>query len=338
MLNKLKNIDYRYYIGIAIVAIAIVFGALYLIRAPKTTEAAPWFNNDWTYRQAITATNNSNYDAINIPYLIIIDTATLISDSKMNSDGSDIRILNQNNDIIRYQIEESTLNTTTTGIWFEATVPADSSFIYHVYYGNSSASAYSFTSDIDSVVNDGETIEMKDGFGYSTSGSVGRISDIRKDSTNLGVDGHFRHTTSYPGNWWDDRTFARTLLASGPLFVEVQYEDTNYGNYSSFGTIIKMFDNGYAEKRVYMNYNTSGSEELYYYLRFDTDTRNSVWVNGSGTLIDQAENSGNLYQADLGDSWFGQRWTVSGHYGGTIVTENNSYSESCLPIRVSASS
>jgi len=41
-------------------------------------------------------------------------------------------------------------------------------------------------------------------------------------------------------------------------------------------------------------------------------------------LVDQAANSGTLTEASLGDSWFGQRWTVSGNYGGTIVRKNGS--------------
>ena len=331
--NKMKNFNFssksifkkklklKKVVTIFVVILGLV--AIYFIFQGQEAKAE-WFNDNWMYRQKITANNNSDFDATDVPYKVLIDTSTLITNGKMQSDGDDIRITNKGGQIVRFQIEESTLNTSETGIWFEATVEDNGLANYYLYYGNPSVPSISFSSDVESESGDGATVEMKDGFGYSNSTTYGRISDIRKNGTNLGVDGAYRHTASYPGSWWDDRAFARTLLATGPLFVEVQFEDTNYGNYSSFGTIVKMFDNGFVADRVYMNYNNSGTEELYYYLRFASSTRNSVWVNGSGTLVDQAENSGNLYQADLGDSWFGQRWTATGYYGGTIVTENNS--------------
>jgi len=303
----------------------MIFGLIiiYFIFQGKEVRAE-WFNDNWMYRQKITANNNSNFDATDVPYKVLVDTSTLITDGKMQSDGDDIRIINESGQIVRFQTEESTLNTSETGIWFEATVEDNGSASYYLYYGNPSAPSLSFSNDVESESGDGAIVKMKDGFGYSTHTTHGKLSDVRKNGTNLGINGASRNTDSYPGSWWDDRAFARTLLATGPLFVEVQFEDTNYGHYSSFGTIVKMFNNGFVANRVYMNYNNSGTEDLYYYLHFDSGTRNSVWVNGSGTLVDQAEDSGTLYQADLGDSWFGQRWTATGHYGGTIVTENNS--------------
>lgn len=307
-----------------IIIIAILSGSIWFafLRGPKSQAA--WWNDSWAYRKSITVSNNSTYVASNIPYRVILDTQSLISAGKMKSDGSDLRVVDINGKSVRFQLEKSTLNTSTTGIWIEGNVDAKNSAAYFIYYGNQQALAQNFASDVSSVVNDGETVEMKDGYGYSTNASYGKISDMRKDGTNLGVNGTYRYTDSYPGNWWDDRQFSRTLLSQGPMFVEVKYEDTNYGSYSSFGTIVKMFRNGFVEEMVYMNYNASGTENLYYYLNFDTATRNSVWVNGSETLVDQAADSGTLYQADLGDNWFGQRWTADGRYGGTIINKNNS--------------
>jgi len=307
-----------------VIIIAILSGSIWFafLRVPKSQAA--WWNDSWAYRKSVTVSNNSTYAASNIPYRVILDTQSLISAGKMKSDGSDLRVVDINGKSVRFQLEKSTLNTSTTGIWIEGNVDAKNSAAYFIYYGNQQASQQNFASDISSVANNGETVEMKDGYGYSTDASYGKISDMRKDGTNLGVNGTYRYTDSYPGNWWDDRQFSRTLLSQGPMFVEVKYEDTSYGSYSSFGTIVKMFRNGFTEEMVYMNYNASGTENLYYYLNFDTATRNSVWVNGSGTLVDQAADSGTLYQADLGDNWFGQRWTADGKYCGTIINKNNS--------------
>lgn len=323
MFTKIQKVPIKLLLTLVFILLASIVFLLRLRQKPETVEAG-WWNDSWHYRQPITTTNGSAYSATDVPYRLIVDTQTLISSNKMQSDADDIRIVDKNGDTIRYQVELSTLNTTQTGIWLEADVPANSSEIYYIYYGNPSASAPDFDSDVTSVSGDGETVEMIDGFGYSTSTTHARVSDVRKDGTNLGVNGNYHHTTGYPGNWWDDRSFTKTLLASGPLFVEVKFEDTNYGSYSSLGTNIKMFKNGFVETRLFMNYNTSGTDTLYYYLHFDNDTRNSVWIDGSEVLSDIDANSGTLYQANLGDNWFGQRWTATGYYGGTIVRKNNS--------------
>jgi hypothetical protein len=315
------NSTQRLFGNVILGGIFIIFG-LWIVTSllnPEQTKAA-WWNDSWRYRQSVTATNTSPFAAANIPYRILIDTASLITSGKMKADGSDIRIVNNKGKAVRFQIEQSTLNTTQTGIWFDATVQSDNKAVYFIYYGNNQAQAVTFPSDIASNVSSGTTVTTKDGFEYSTSTAYGRISDIKKDGTNLGVNGAYRNTTGYPGNWWDDRTFTRTQLAAGPMFVEIKFEDTGYGDYSSFGTIIKMFKNGFIENQVYLNYNASGSDTLYYYLNYDNGTRNSVWVNGSGTLVDQGPNSGALNRAALGDNWFGQRWTDTGNYGGTIIS------------------
>lgn len=323
LIYHLKSQKNPYILITTLAIILILAPAIYfLTKNPKQTEAA-WFNDSWMYRKKIIIGNQSSYTLTDIPYITELDTATLITDGKLQSDGDDIRVIDNHGQLVKFQVEQSSLNTSETGIWFEADVQPDSSAIYYVYYGNSSTQGVDFDSDIASV-GDGTTVTTNDGFTYTTSTSYGRISDIQKDSVNLGVNGTYRETDSYPGTWWNDRAFTRTLMASGPLFAEVKMSDTAYGHYSSYGTVIHIFDNGFVHNRVYMNYNDSGSEDLYYYLNFDTDTRNSVWIDSSESLINQGTDSGTLYENDLGHSWFGQLWTGSGHYGGNIVYKTGS--------------
>ena len=295
---------------------------------PKQKVSAAWWNDGWNYRKAVSISNSTSFDATNIPYKITLDTASLITAGKLQADADDIRIVDQYGKIVRSQVEKKTLNTSTTRIWFEATVKSNRSSSYYIYYGNSSATAPTFESDINtfSSTSTSATIEMKDGFGYTTATSNGgRITNIRKNSTSLGINGNIPYSTSYPGAWWNGATFTQTILNStGPLFVEVTYDAGATGSYSSSSSTTKVFDNGFAETQFFVTYNTSGSENFYYYLSFDTGTRNSVWVDASGTLIDQATNSGTLYETNLGQNWFGQRWTSTGNYGGTIITKNGS--------------
>ena|GEM_PF-646076 len=324
LMRKLNSTQ-RLFVNMIVVGVLLVFGVFIATSFlnPEQTKAA-WWDQSWLYRQTVTATNSSPYSATNTPYRILIDTSTPIAAGKLKADGSDLRIINSNGSPVRFQIEQSTLNTTETGIWFDATLGSNSSSLYYIYYGNNSATTPPFTSDIASDTSSGTTVTTNDGYQYSTSTSYGRISDIKKDNVSLGVSDPYKNTGSYPGSWWDDRTFTRTELAQGPLFVEVKFSDTAYGNYSSYGTIVKMFKNGFSESQVFLNYNASGSEQLYYYLPFTNGTRNSVWVNAAGTLVDQSTNSGTLFRSDLKDGWFGQRWTDTGNYGGTILSSNTS--------------
>ena len=304
--------------------IPIVF--LIRINQKRDTVSAAWWNETWRYRIAFTATNNSNFDAVNIPYRLTLDTATLIAAGKMQNSGDDIRIIDiSTGEIIRFQVEQNTLNTTATGIWFDATIISKNSKQYYLYYGNSTATAETFTTDFSNVASDGSTVTSIDNYTYNTTNtSHPRVSYISKNGTDLGARGNMLWTSSYSGNWWDDMPFTRTLLASGPLFVEIKMEDTDYGNYSSYGSIAMVFKNGFVHTRTYMNYSVSTSEHLYYFLSLVSGTRNSLWINSSGTLIDQTENSPTLYESDLGANWFGQRWTDTGNYVGTIITKNGS--------------
>lgn len=325
-MKHLQKIPYKILFAVLFLAVA---GIVFFLKIGSKTDkvSAAWWNDNWRYRKAISVVNNTDFDATNIPYKITLDTQTLITNNKLQADADDIRILDSEGKIVRSQVEQHTLNTDDTIIWFETTVESNSTSFYYIYYGNLSVSAEIFETDIESIDSTSTTVtaEMKDGFGYSSSASYAKITDIRKDSLNLGVDGNRHHSGSYPGNWWNDRTFTQTILDSdGPLFIEVNYSDSDYGSYSSFGTNIKIFDNGFAETQIFTNYNTSGSESFYYYLSFLSGTRNSVWIDESGNLVDQDTNSGTLTESSLGQSWFGQRWTDTDIYGGTIITKNGS--------------
>ena len=295
---------------------------------PENKVSAAWWNDGWSYRQAITVANNTSFDAENIPYKINLDTASLITAGKLQTDADDIRIIDSNGKIIRSQVEKDTLNTANTKIWFEATVKSNSASSYYIYYGNSSVTAPTFETNLQTFTNTATTatITMKDGFSYTIStANGGRVTDVKKNSSSLGIAGNIMYSSSYPGNWWNSAAFTQTVLnSSGPLFAEINYGAGTTGSYSAYGTNHKIFNNGFVETQISVTYNASGSENFYYYLSFANGTRNSVWVNNSGTLVDQSANSGSLTESSLGQNWFGQRWTDTGIYGGTIITKNGS--------------
>ncbi|MCH8902491.1 MAG: DUF2341 domain-containing protein [Bacteroidetes bacterium] len=107
-------------------------------------------NHEWKYQVPIAIMENSASSLSNYQVLITIDTQTPISSGKMNTDGSDIRFIQDCTDSIflDYYIQ-SYLNTDSTVIWVRVpSIPASDSTTIYMLYGNSSAIA---TSNVDST-------------------------------------------------------------------------------------------------------------------------------------------------------------------------------------------
>ncbi|MFC1925980.1 DUF2341 domain-containing protein [Chloroflexota bacterium] len=97
-----------------------------------------WYDIAYGYRKPITI-NNTGSTLTDYQVKITVDTETLIGQSKMQSDGDDIRFTSSDGSTgIDYWIE-SGIDTDSTIIWVEApSVPNGDSTIY-IYYGNSGA-------------------------------------------------------------------------------------------------------------------------------------------------------------------------------------------------------
>jgi hypothetical protein len=108
---------------------------------PTQTEAA-WWNEGWLYRQRVDITNNESTDLTDFQVKITLDTATLITAGKLQSDCDDIRITDHQGNEIPFWVEENDpgCNDTATEIWVKIpTLPADDGVVY-LYYGNASSS------------------------------------------------------------------------------------------------------------------------------------------------------------------------------------------------------
>jgi len=197
MLNKLKNVskqsllyvlkqlDYKYYIGlrpygpigpeglrpkrplglvgIVLIALAIVFSILYLIRAPKSAEAE-WFNDGWYYRQTISITNSSTAQtSIQVKVLDGEDLSALVTAGKLQADLDDLRFTDLNGNILKYWIEDGT--NASVDVWAVIDyVPADGVTVY-MYYGNASATGVSSVTDINQA---GGTLSTISGYRIHT--------------------------------------------------------------------------------------------------------------------------------------------------------------------------
>ncbi len=169
---------YGIYLLTAFFAVLLIFYLLWLARPQLVLADAP---DSTQYRRAVQITNTgsalSNYQV-----LVTVDTATLISQGRLQNDCDDLRFQDSNDTTnLDYWIENSGANgcnTASTRIWVEVpSINANATKTIYLYYGNPSASAgsngaatFPFFDDFDSF-NSSIWTSTAGGSGYSLSGS-----------------------------------------------------------------------------------------------------------------------------------------------------------------------
>ncbi len=131
------------YKSLLIIIVFLLIPIVFLLRLqthPKTV-SAEWFNDSWTYRQAINISSSSNQT--NFQISLSVGTSSLIAADKMQSDCDDIRLTDQNGQLLSHWIETGTYacNTTNTRIWVKVPSLFTSGTNIFLYYGNASASS-----------------------------------------------------------------------------------------------------------------------------------------------------------------------------------------------------
>lgn len=120
------------------VALLVIGGSilyLTLINANKTQAA--WFNDNWTYRKSVAISTHTAAEN-NVFISLTLDTATLITAGKMQSDCGDLRYTQYDGKLLKYYISNCNNISSTIHVFFP-TFPAGAQTIYY-YYGNPSAS------------------------------------------------------------------------------------------------------------------------------------------------------------------------------------------------------
>lgn len=136
---KKPKISKKTIIIASIATILIGIPAVYFLSITNQDNSKAWYSSSWLYRKAISVNNTSGSTKTNEDVLIVLDTASLISAGKLQSDCDDLRMVNSDDtSTISYWIEGG-CNTSTTNVWVRiASIPAGTYTIYF-YYGNASA-------------------------------------------------------------------------------------------------------------------------------------------------------------------------------------------------------
>ena len=123
----------------------LIAGYFILLEKPQTA-AADWWDDSWLYRQTIAITNLGT-NQTDFQTMITLDSATLITANKVQSDCDDIRITDINGKLIPHWIEPSTCNTSATKIWTKVPSITTNGATLYLYYGNSAITSTSSTTD-----------------------------------------------------------------------------------------------------------------------------------------------------------------------------------------------
>ena len=188
-----------------------------------------WYNDSWTYRQKLTIQNSSGTTVQNYVSDSSIAGASLITDGKIKSDCTDIRVINAANLVeLSYWVDPLTCNTSKTNIFFKVpTLAANTTYTFYIYYGNLNASVVTvansslFTSTIPSLTayysfDDTSNNQVINRVDYTSYGGIGYgASTLPEGYAGKGIylDG-IRQFVSTPYTLQTDLTRAYTLITT----------------------------------------------------------------------------------------------------------------------------
>jgi len=120
----------------------IILISTLLITTPTeiNAQSAGWYNPNWQYRRAITINNTVAQTLTNYTVLVVVNTATLISQGKLQNTCADLRFTDSDGTTLLSYWIESGCNTANTRVWVRVpSIPASSTKTIYMYYGNPTA-------------------------------------------------------------------------------------------------------------------------------------------------------------------------------------------------------
>lgn len=259
------------------------------------------------YWRAITINNASNSATLSdyqVP--ITLDTATLISGGKLQSDCRDIRIQDYNGvEIPNYWIEKC--NSATTKIWVKVpSIPASSSKIIYLFYGSGagtssqSSTTNTFIREITNVVGSWGFDETVAGTTLADRSGRGNNGTVQNEPQYIIVDGKFGKARLSDGMYNSYYFFGTNLAISGnaSMSASIWFDSTkpasgvkyfgylgNGYSYDSFSLTLGSYGHS-GDNRLGIGYNGSGE----YTSAINQFTPN-VWHNFVGTKMPGAVNT-----------------------------------------------
>lgn len=224
-------------------SVLIIFA--FLLGIP-TAFSQPCLPN-WKHRVPITIDNSAQAIALtNFQVKLVLNTQTLITNGKLNIDGSDFRFLDANGSVIPYWIENNSINTSLTNVWLKIpNINANAILTIYGYYGNTSASPLS---------NGDNTFELFDDFNGAS------FNATKWNFCNTGIislsDSKATFTSSISGS-------AKAILSSTATFTSPIRVESYISGITGSGACMGMYNNSSPNYQGYgMFYEFSGSGSI----------------------------------------------------------------------------
>lgn len=137
--HKHRKIRVRTIVSLVLIVLFLPL-VLFSIFKPSGSAEAAWFNDSWVYRQRFSFTHNAALTERRVA--VTVNTSTLITAGKMQSDCDDARFTDTNGAILRYQLV-SGCNTSSTS--FDVLFPTVINGLNeaYIYYGNTTSQSRS---------------------------------------------------------------------------------------------------------------------------------------------------------------------------------------------------
>ena len=283
-----------------------------------TLPNSDWWNPAYSYRQLITITNNAAATVVSgYSVMATVNTASLVSEGKMRSDGSDLRIVNWNGSAwVELDRDVISMDSSSTQIWFKTQESIGSSLAdnnYYLYYGDPSAAnppdnqsnVYLWIDDFNRADEPNITIEPA----YTQTGG-GTWSIVNETLENIGDPNH-----------GDPCKLILNALGSLPCGVEmtIEMDVTQFGggDYGRMGLSCDMDSSGSGYCALFHNVQSS--------LDFLNDLRSwgnntgyswslNAWYNMEFEVINPATNEGMVKVWPVGSAE-PSSWTIDGNFG-----------------------
>ncbi|MEK7595865.1 MAG: DUF2341 domain-containing protein [Patescibacteria group bacterium] len=299
------------------ILIFITLASLFYRFSSNSAQAA-WFDDSYSYRQKTTVSNSGTVQT-DFQVSITIDTATLITAGKMQSDCDDIRITDTNGKLLPHVIEEGSApcNNASTKIWVKIPSILTTGQILYIYYGNPSATnaqdgkaVFAFYENFNAATLSG-TFTATGGTSISggaltiTTGAVYTNATILPDSRS--------YMYEYRTQW------SSTVVDYAGMMIN--NTQSGSGNNSDLDKLIYMMSNattsiaqrGFAADGTAASYNIINNMTLY------TPTATTYYIDGFS--MDSSEikfwNNGSQVGTTGTGSWSAQPYLWLGRYPGS---------------------
>ncbi|MDJ0624858.1 MAG: DUF2341 domain-containing protein [Candidatus Caenarcaniphilales bacterium] len=206
------------------VKVSELLGDIILSDSFTLTSLAP----EGSYVSEVEIVNSSSNDLSNETVIITLDTATLISEGKLQANGEDLRFTSSDGVVeLDYLIDSSTINTSETRIWVEIPELEVGSNKILLSYGNDQLSSQS---DFESTFDKNTTFGVYDTFDGTTldqdkwtlAGSAASYVSVNETLQFSGG------ASSWNSGFFSTQTYDR------PFVFELEYKQTG-GRYAMFG-------------------------------------------------------------------------------------------------------